>query len=72
MINSDSFKLKEFADDKFKLDKNGGKFSKLVENTVGKAEIACHEQFLVFPQCFQKLVSQGRQKVSFCGNGLIQ
>ena len=25
-----------------------------VENTVGKGEIACYEQFLLFPQCFQK------------------
>ena len=26
-----------------------------VENIVGKEEIACYEQFLFFPQCFQKL-----------------
>ena len=25
-----------------------------VENTVGKGEIAHYEQFLLFPQCFQK------------------
>ena len=30
------------------------KFSKRVENTVGKEEIARYEQFLLFPQCFQK------------------
>ena len=30
------------------------KFSKGVENTAGKGEIACYEQFLLFPQCFQK------------------
>ena len=29
-------------------------FCKRVENTVGKGEIACWEQFLLFPQCFQK------------------
>ena len=28
--------------------------SQLVENTVGKGEIARYEQFLLFPQCFQK------------------
>ena len=50
----DSSKLKEFADDNFKFDKNGGKFSKRVENTVGKGEIARYEQFLLFPQCLQK------------------
>ena len=30
------------------------KFSKWIENTVGKGEIAPYEQFLLFPQCFQK------------------
>ena len=43
-----------FADDNFKLDENGRKLSKWVENTVGKGEIARYEQFLLFPQCFQK------------------
>ena len=50
----DSSKLKEFADDNFKFDKNGRKLSKWVENTVGKGEIARHEKFLLFPKCFQK------------------
>ena len=50
----DSSKLKEFADDNFKFDENGRKFPKSVENTVGKGEIARYEQFLLFPQCFQK------------------
>ena len=47
-------KLKKSADDNFKFDENSRKFSKWVENTVGKGEIACYEQFLLFPQCFQK------------------
>ena len=47
-------KLKEFADDNFKFDYNGGKFSKWLENTVGKGEIARYKQFLLFPLCFQK------------------
>ena len=50
----DCSKLKELADDSFKFDENGRQFSKRVENTVGKGEIACYEQFLLFPQCFQK------------------
>ena len=29
--------------------------SDLVENIVGKGEITRYEQFLLFPQCFQKL-----------------
>ena len=59
-------KLKDFAEDNLKFEENGRKLYKPVENTVGKGEIA---------QCFQKacfrLVSQGRQKVSLCGNGLM-
>ena len=38
--NSDSSKLKGLADDNFKFDENGKAFSKRVENTVGKGEIA--------------------------------
>ena len=33
-----------------------------VENTVGKGEIARHEQFLLFPQCFQKACFPGVSK----------
>ena len=36
--------------------------SKWVENTVGKGEIACYEQFLLFPQCFQKAFFPGATK----------
>ena len=39
----DSSKLKEFADDNFKFDKNGKKFSRQVENSAGKEEIACYD-----------------------------
>ena len=46
--------LKEFADNDFKFEEIGRKFSKWLENTVGKGEIARYEQFLLFPQCFQK------------------
>ena len=30
-------------------DKNGGKFSKNIEKAVGKGEIPCYKQFLLFP-----------------------
>ena len=69
--NLDSSKPKEFADDNFKFHDNGRKFSKRVENTVGKGETARSEQFLLFPQCFQKACFPGCQKVLLCGNGLI-
>ena len=58
----DSSKLKEFADDNFKLDENGRKLSNWVENTAGKGEIARYEQFLLFPQCFQKASLAGASK----------
>ena len=50
----DSSKSKEFADENFKFNENGRMSFKWVENTVGKGEIARYEQFLLFPQCFQK------------------
>ena len=51
----DSSKMKEFTDDNYRFDENGGEFYKSVENTVGKGEIARNEQFLLFPQCFQRI-----------------
>ena len=48
----DPSKLKEFADNNFKIDENGQNFSKRVENNVGNGEIARYEQFLLFSQCF--------------------
>ena len=50
----DPSKLKQYADDNFKFDENGKKFSKWLENTLGKGEIAHYKQFLLFPLCFQK------------------
>ena len=55
-------KLKQFVDDNFKFDENSRKFSKRVENTVGKGEIAHYEQFLLFPQCFLKACFPGASK----------
>ena len=56
----------------FKFDKNGRKLSKRIENTVGKGEIAVntvgkgeiarYEQFLLFPQFFQKACFRGASK----------
>ena len=54
--------MKEFADDNVEFDENGVKFSKLVENTVGRGEIARYEQFLLFPQCFQKACTSDTEK----------
>ena len=62
----DSSKLKEFADDNHKFGKNGKKFSNKVEHTVGKGKIACYEQFLLFPQCFQKTCTADTLKTRAC------
>ena len=58
----DRSNLKQSADDNFKFDENSKKFSKQVENTVAKGEIARHEQFLLFPQCFQMACFLGASK----------
>ena len=54
MTNYRLVQIEQSADDNFKFDENGRKLSKWVENTGGKGEIAHYEQFLFFPQCFQK------------------
>ena len=46
-------KLRESADDNFKFDENGREFSKRVENTVRKAEIA-RRAISPFPTVFSK------------------
>ena len=46
--NLASCKLKKFTDDNLKFGENVRKFSKQVENIVGKGEIARYEQFLLF------------------------
>ena len=40
----------------------GLRLSDLVENIVGKEEIAHYKQFLLFPHCFQKLSSADASK----------
>ena len=57
-----NFRLKELADDNFNFEENGSKLSKRVENIVGKGEIARYEQFLLFPQYFQKACFPGASK----------
>ena len=48
------FQTERVCRQQFQLNENGRNFSELAENTVGKGEIACYEQFLLFPQCFLK------------------
>ena len=68
----DPWKLKEFADDNFKFEEIGRKFSKWLENTVGKGEIARYQQFLLFPQCFQKTCTADTTEQTFCFANWVQ
>ena len=61
----DSSELIEFADNNFKLDDKARKFSKQVENTVGKGEIARYEQCLLFP-VFSKGLHRRHVKTRAC------
>ena len=47
-------KLRELADYNLHFDENGRKFSKWVENTMGKGGIARYQQFSPFPTVFSK------------------
>ena len=62
-------KLKYFAENNFKFDENVWRFSQLVENTVGKGEIAHYEQILLFLQCFQKTHTADTEEKGLFGNG---
>ena len=64
--NLDSSKVKEFVGDNIKFDENSRKLSKWVKNTVGKEEIARFEQFLLFPECFQKDLYYRHVKTRAC------
>ena len=46
--------LKEFAENNFKFDENGRKFSKSEENNAGNGEIACVRATSPFPTVFSK------------------
>ena len=67
-----SLKLKEIADNSFKLSENGRKFFKWLENTDGKEEIARYEQFLLFSfsfSIFKRLSLQTRKTRACLGKG---
>ena len=49
-------------------DENGRKLSKWIENAVGKGEIACYKQFLLFSH-FQKACFPGLKRCHCLGIG---
>ena len=67
----DQTKLEAFADDKLNVTKMIISVFDRVEKIVGKGEIACTSNFSFSHYVFKRLLSQRRQKVSLCGNGLI-
>ena len=60
MTNFRLFQTERIYRQLFKVDENGRKLSKRVENTVGKGEIARYKQFLLYPQYFQKTCTADR------------
>ena len=53
-------------------DENIRKFLRQVENNVGKGEIAHYKQFLLFLQCFKRLVLQTCKNQGVFGKGLMK
>ena len=58
------------ADDKINVNEKLNFGIGRVENIVGKGQNAGYHHFLLFPQCFQRLLSHGHSKLRLCGKGL--
>ena len=63
--------MKEFPEDNSKFDENGRKFSKQVENTVGKGELLVTSNFSFSHSVFKSLELQTRINQGLFGKGLI-
>ena len=66
----DLTKLKAFADAKINAREQLEFVLGSMENIEGKRENAGYQHFLLFPQCFQRLLSQGREKSGLFGKEL--
>ena len=62
----DRSKLKAFAGDKMNMTEKMKIVPERMENIVGKGENAGYQNFLLFPQCFQKVTFSGSLKVRDC------
>ena len=67
----DSSKLKEFADNNFKVDENGRKFSKWIETLWEKEKLLITSNFSFSYTVFKRLVLQTRKNQGLFGKGLI-
>ena len=66
----DSYKLKEFADDNFRFNKNGRKFPEWVEKLWEKEKLLVTSNFSFSHSVFKRLVLQTRKKHGLFGKGL--
>ena len=57
---------KEFADDNFKFDENGRKFSKPLENTVGKGDYCSSQAISPFPTVISNDLYCRHRKTTAC------
>ena len=64
-----SCKLREFADNHFKSDENGGKFLRRVENTVGKGLLLVTNNFSFSLSAIQDLYSRHVKSRNCSGKG---
>ena len=62
--------MKDFADENSKFDENGRKFSKPIEYTVGKGEIARYGNFSFSHSVFNRLAPQTHKNQGLSGKGL--
>ena len=62
--------MKEFAGNNFKFYENGRKFSKRIENSVGKGEITRNEQFSFTHSVLKRHVLRTGKNQGFFGKGL--
>ena len=68
----DNYKLKDFADDNFRFDENGRKFSKRVENTGEKEKLLVKSNFSFSCSVFKGLVLKTRENQGLFGKGLTK
>ena len=66
----DFSKLKDSADDNFKFDKNGRKFSKWVENAVEKEKLLIKSNFSFSHSVFKRLIMETRENQGLFGKEL--
>ena len=70
MINFKLFQTERVADNNYKFDDHGRKFSRRVENTVGKTKLLFMNNFSFFHSVFSRRVLQTHENKGLFGKGL--